>query len=165
MAQVQLSRGLTAIVDDADLHLLTGYSWYAKPIIRETGGFYACATIGGKTTYMHRLLLAARKGEIVDHANGDGLDNRRANIRLCSLSQNNANSERGKGASTGLRGVYLNHNGFRASVGRGKAMWKGPTRKNPIVAAVDYDREAARRFGKFARLNFPCIAKAKGGAA
>ena len=59
MAEVSLSRGLFAHVDDADLDLVSTYSWYANPSDSALGGWYAVTTIDGKTTYMHRLILGA----------------------------------------------------------------------------------------------------------
>lgn len=162
MAFIQLTRGLVAVVDDADAHLLAGRKWTAKPIDRKTGGFYACAWKPGGTIYMHRLLLQAGAGQMIDHVDGDGLNNSRCNLRFCSLSENNANRAAPKPSGTGFRGVYKKGNRFRANVGRGQTIWRGPYRVHAIDAAFDYDREAGRRFGEFARLNFPCASQSGG---
>lgn len=75
MAKIELSRGLFAEVDDADLLELSAYSWHA--VARRDGkGFYAKNTAGKR---MHRLLMGVSDSLVVDHRDGDGLNNRREN--------------------------------------------------------------------------------------
>lgn len=152
---IPLSRGQVAIVDDMDARL-AAHSWSAHPCNRGTGGFYAARSERGTTVYMHRVILGAPKGLLVDHINGDGLDNRRANLRLATHSQNLMN--RTTTSSSGFRGVE--------ATGRIKRPWVAIINEGPVAirigvfetveeAARAYDREAAARFGEFAKLNFP----------
>jgi hypothetical protein len=91
--KIPLTRGKCATVDHEDAERLLPYKWYhfAGSVGRE----YAATSIGGRrnrvTIYMHRFILDAPKGMQVDHRDGDGLNNTRANLRLCTGAQNVAN--------------------------------------------------------------------------
>lgn len=93
--------------DDSDWKKIMNYTWYAQS---ERGTYYAKTSdhSGDKhrTIRMHRLLAGARRGQVVDHADRNGLNNRRSNLRIASLSQNLQN-RRGaqKNSKTGIRGV------------------------------------------------------------
>lgn len=93
MKQIPLTQGLYALVDAADYELLAKYSWHAKP---DRNTVYARTRIpgGGPRMLMHRLLTGAQSGQLVDHINGNGLDNRRANLRLCTAAENIRNKQR-----------------------------------------------------------------------
>ena len=160
MKAIPLSRGLTAFVSDADFPLVAGHTWHAKPVLRARGGFYATRKVGNQTVYMHRIILGATKGQLVDHVDGDGLNNVRSNLRLTNASGNMASRGRLRN-KTGLRGVEKrnrpNSNSFRALASAGDLNWRGPYRQSAIEAAIDYDRKAVELWGEFARPNFPCV--------
>jgi len=78
---ISLSRGVRAIIDDDDFELVSLYRWYASNPRRKRGHYVMCS-INGKTVYLHRFLMGATSGQVVDHVNGDGLDNRRSNLRV-----------------------------------------------------------------------------------
>lgn len=70
---------------------------------------YATTRTNGNRIFMHRLILGAKKGQIVDHINGDRLDNRKRNLRICTTGENLANQSKPYPSSTsGLRGVSFN---------------------------------------------------------
>jgi hypothetical protein len=154
---IPLSQGFHALIDDEDYDLVSSHKWYVKPGPRPHYASYALTSIDGRTIYMHRLLLGFPQGLCVDHANGDGLDNRRSNLRLATASQNAANSQRQDEGK--FRGISRDRRPltrpFRAYVGHGAGRWRGKRRATPEEAARDYDVEARRRYGEFARLNFP----------
>lgn len=160
MKEIPLSRGQVALVSDEDYSLVAGLKWYAKPVCRARGGYYAAGRLDGCIVYMHRYILAAGKGQVVDHVDGDGLNNCRSNIRLCTHSENGANRVR-QLSKHGLRGIGYNAKKpsapFRAQIRTNDGLWFGPRRPTSFQAAIDYDREAVRRWGDFARPNFPCI--------
>ena len=83
--QIPLTKGRFALVDDATYPELVKYKWHL------TSQGYAAATmaINGRRQIitMHRLLVGAQPGQIVDHKNGDRVDNRRANLRLATPSR------------------------------------------------------------------------------
>jgi hypothetical protein len=152
---IPLSRGLSALIDDADYEAVSAVSWAAKPAKSTIPGrFYAFGKVNGKQLYLHRYLMNANKGQFVDHVNGNGLDNRRCNLRFSSISENNANRFVPVPKS-GFRGVVTENGSFRAQVGRPPNFYRGPWRRTALEAAHEYDAEAFRRFGEFARLNFP----------
>lgn len=98
MPRIPLTRGMTAVVDAADYALVSGMKWYAYP---DRNYFYAGSRAkDGSRIRMHRLIMDAKKGEIVDHRDEDGLNNRRKNLRKVTNSHNLHNCRRtAKGCS------------------------------------------------------------------
>lgn len=118
---------------------------------------YPATTIGsgGRAykLYLHRFVLSAKSGTIVDHKNGDHLDNRRANLRLASKGENTIN--RGKLATngSGMKGVSKRGDKYRAFVHKdGKTIYLG-SYETKQKAACAYNQGAKKHFGKFAKLN------------
>lgn len=93
------------LIDDADLPLVSKYTWYLFRR-KERRRHYAYANVNRRgIVLMHRMLMRPRKGRQVDHRNGDGLDNRRSNMRTCTSSQNGMNKGPARKSATGLKGV------------------------------------------------------------
>lgn len=121
--QIQLTRGMVAVIDDEDFDLVRGFRWTAH---NASGVCYAAARIkteGGKykLVLMHRLILDAPEDCVVDHKDSDTLNNRRSNIRLCSHSENMRNSKLRSTSTTGVRNVmierwYKNEFRYRATI-------------------------------------------------
>lgn len=159
--QIPLSRGLFALVDQSDFDLVACHAWNAKPALSGNRKLptvpkhYAQCAVQKKTVYMHRLIIDAPSGTSVDHVNGDGLDNRRSNLRLATGSQQSANSRR-PGNISGFRGLYRTHSmTWRPRiVVNGKSI-SGRAHEKAEDAARGYDELAIRYFGEFAVLNFP----------
>jgi hypothetical protein len=152
--EIRLSQGKVAIVDDADYELVGGHKWSA---LRRRGGryYYAIRGINGRSVAMHRLIMDAPPALFVDHINGDGLDNRRANLRLCTNAQNLWNSKRSSSNKTGFRGVCLDTQNrlYRAYINaNGKRIYLGYYHL-PEDAAIARDRACSELHGEFARLN------------
>jgi hypothetical protein len=100
--------------------------------------------------------MNAPKGLLVDHENGDKLDNRRANLRFATNSENQCNRRKTEKTSSQYKGVCLcpEKTHWYANIKhKGNKIWLGSF-KNEIDAAKAYDRAAIKYFGKFARLNF-----------
>ena len=120
---IKLSRGLKAKVDAQDFDYLSKWKWCATV---KRNVIYAVRNtpkkIGKRTppgiVYMHRAILRLESGNgiIVDHVNGDGLDNRRANLRLSSKRDNAINSKLRSDNTSGHRGVS-----FRRDIGKWRA--------------------------------------------
>src|SRR5690349_18607697 len=98
MKLISLTQNKFAQVDDEDYDFLMQWRWYAIKATKEELNFYAVTTINQgrgkrqKMIQMHRLLMSLTDPKIiVDHKDGDGLNNQRNNLRLCSFSQNSAN--------------------------------------------------------------------------
>lgn len=141
---------LGVIVNAEDYENLSQYKWHiAKGYVSRT-----LFVNGRKTTEkMHRMITNAKKGEYVDHINGDKLDNRRSNLRLCSSRQNSMNRNKIV-ASSGFKGVYKNGKGIYMAciVANYKIIYLG-TFKDPKEAAKAYDKKAIELFGEFAKTN------------
>lgn len=146
-------RGLYALVDPADRELVAPYRWAAEPNASTT---YASTRIKGKTVRMHRLITACPEGLVVDHINHDGLDNRRANLRICTLKENfrNRNPRSAKGAE-GFFGVEQRGRRFRPAVFvDGKRLRLGSFATAEEAARARDAAELAHH-GEFVTLNFP----------
>lgn len=153
--EIPLTRGMVALVDDEDAERVGAVKWYANPDGEPPScRWYAIRDRweGGRRVRerLHRIILDAPAGALVDHVNGDGLDNRRANLRLCSGSQNGANKRCSVGRS-GFRGVYPARARWYASIQHRSL----GTFADPVDAARAYDAAAQAIYGPFARLNFP----------
>jgi hypothetical protein len=151
---IPLTRGKYAIVDKADYATLSQHNWFAVP---HKNTFYAKRNIriyGRKTMrYMHREIL---NGEMIDHINRNGLDNRKFNLRACSNRQNQQNRKPRQGSTSRYKGVNLDtvNNKWKARIClNGKQIHLGRF-DSEIAAARAYDLMAKELFGQFARLNF-----------
>lgn len=156
--QIPLTQNKYALIDAEDFDLVSGWTWSACKYGRT---FYAkCSVrVAGKQTSvkMHRLIMSADEGEAVDHINGDGLDNRRCNLRLASKSQNGQNQANCRTHSSRFKGVSWDKQTGRW---RSKIQCDGMTFHigrfhSEIEAARAYDSAALELFGDYARLNFP----------
>lgn len=103
MAEISLSRGRITFVDDEDADYLKQFNWTTQ------GGGYVVRRvyINGvrKEIYLHREVMNARSGNVVDHINGDVLDNRKSNLRECSQAMNVVNTRITSNNSSGYKGV------------------------------------------------------------
>jgi hypothetical protein len=147
IAVLTLTRGQKALIDAVDLPLVKGRSWFT---LGASGRFYA-ATRGdeGVVLTLHRFLMKPPADKVVDHVNGDGLDNRRCNLRLATTQQNTANSRRNTHAKSGYIGVHAHKSGkffanFTINLG---------TYDNAEDAARAYDAKVTEMFGEFAMTN------------
>lgn len=148
--EIPLLHGRVMLIDDVDLPRFESRPWHAIPA-RST--FYGQA--GDDTSVLaHRLVLDAPKGTIVDHANRNGLDNRRGNLRLCTDSQNHANSPKQKNNTSGYKGVSRARSGrWVANVTVDKVQRYLGTFTDPWGAAEAYNEAALEAWGEFAYLN------------
>jgi hypothetical protein len=158
--EIPLTQGQVAIVDAADYEWLNQWKWCAA-WMPSTKSFYVvrrprkaeCRTESG--LWMHReiLSLTRENKSLVDHVNGNSLDNRRCNLRTATHSQNTMNARAKRGSSTGLKGVSWNKNRkrFEARIRvNGKLLFLGKfVDKHEAHSA--YCKAATEHFGEFAR--------------
>lgn len=158
--RIPLTRGMFAEIDDADWDLVKPFKWHAnraRSIHSER--WYACAClgrpqakqVGRRHLKMHRLLLGWPP-QMVDHRDGNGLNNRRGNLRLATDTQNQANKSSQVTSRSRFKGVSW-HKGDGSWQVRIRDRWIGHF-DDEIEAAHAYDRAAVIEFGEFARLNF-----------
>lgn len=161
-ALVPLSRGLFALVSPDDLDRVSAFRWRASSPDRN-GRSYAQRThhTGPRSqrktsvVLMHRLILEAPTGVLVDHINGDRLDNRRENLRLTDHRGNARNRGLHRNNTSGFKGVIFYGGRWYAQIkvdrrNRGLGGYSAPE-----DAARAYDRAALHHYGEFASLNFP----------
>ena len=158
MKTIPLTKGYFTIVDNDDYLKLAVKRWCSvvdnrnpnkvkvRPFRRE----------GKKGIYLSIEIMDPPKGKQVDHINGNTLDNRKSNLRICTSAENQHNKGKMENNTTGYKGVSfdkrdgfyysrIKNNGKRISLGRFK---------NSINAALIYDEMAVKLHGKFAKLNF-----------
>jgi hypothetical protein len=166
MKEIRLTQDKVALVDDEDLVALSVEKWYA---VQHGRTFYAARNVKHKRgkwrlELLHRRVLARKlnrdleKGEQCDHINGNGLDNRRANLRSVTNAQNGRNCHRrSANPSSQFLGVHLN---------KKSGKWRAKVRidgKQITLGSHDSELEAALAREKFiaehpelnARTNFP----------
>jgi hypothetical protein len=156
---IPLTQGHVAVVDDEDHEWLSQWRWCTKKIVLANGRtkLYAHRRIGASTITMHRLIMGVNSGEIVDHIDGDGLNNRRSNLRKATVAANCWNSNSRRNTSSHYKGVsWHRHVGKWGAAIRlcGRSQHLGYF-TDETEAALAYDRAAKEHFGEFARLNFP----------
>ena len=115
---IPLTKGLFAIVDDEDLEELNKFKWC---VTFNGAKYYACRMPSRKlgkrkVILMHRQLTNAPPGMDVDHINGNPLDNRRENLRVCSHADNQKNTNRRSRNKSGYKGVTPSGKRWRARI-------------------------------------------------
>ena len=147
---IPLTRGLNAIVDATDYDWLMQWNWCSF----FSGSVWYCQRReNGRVIYMHQQITGFRQ---TDHRNGNGLDNRRCNLRKCSFANNAANVRKQANTSSRYKGVswmkkrckwtaYINFEHRRIQLG---------SFTDEVEAAMAYDVAASHYFGEFACLNF-----------
>lgn len=147
-SELLASRGQIILVDEDMLDELSEIKWH---VIK---GGYACNK-NKKMVYIHRYIMGAKKGEVVDHINGDKLDNRKSNLRICNQSLNLANSKIRADNKTGYKGVHRTKrsDSYEATIYyKGKSKYIGRF-KELLDAVKAYDETAVKLFGDYAKIN------------
>ena len=158
MKLIALSQGKFTKVDDEDYEKINQYKWrfsnkqgVATQV--QISGSGKLGTQKRKTLLLHRFILNAPRGLEVDHKNGDKLDNRRSNLRVCSHAENMRNRKVSKATLSGFKGVRSNGSRWQAYIMFNEKfinLGQHDTRKD---AARAYNKAALVYFGEFARLN------------
>lgn len=153
MMTLLLNNGMQVMVSESDYHSVSQHSWYWN-------GRYVRADIKKDDTtakvYLHTFIMCPDKGQVVDHINGNSLDNRRENLRVCTQSQNLANSRKRKNCSSLYKGVSWNKKNRKwvAYINADKSRVPLGYFRSEQEAARAYDAKALEVFGEYAKLNF-----------
>lgn len=161
MAELTLHCGRILRFDEEDTDTVLAHHWHSVCTGKHAIPIYYAQTHLSKTKneYLHRLLMAPPAGLIVDHANHDGLDNRRTNLRVITQASNLARKRTSGACGTSYRGIALDKSGKRwcARIRKdGKRLTLGSF-STPEEAAVAYDIAALEIHGEAAGLNFPLV--------
>ena len=155
--EIPLSQGYVALVDTSDFEFLNQWKWFAS---KDGDQVYAKRSVtmpgqANRTVWMHRQITGCPDGWSVDHANRNGLDNRKVNLRLCTHGQNCVNVIKPRRVAP-YRGIRKTGSGswqVRLRVdGKNKSF---ETFVSPEDAARRYDQLAREIHGPFAVVNFP----------
>lgn len=157
-----LNSKVVALVDDGDYERLAAFEWHINNRDRANGG-YAARTVPGVGTkiLMHHEVLAPIEGMQIDHINGTGLDNRRANLRYATRTE----QMRNRGAYKRRKDCAPRHSEYKGVMWeKGKNKWRVRIKvegrqkhvglfESEVDAARAYNEAARRFFGDFARFN------------
>lgn len=148
IAYIELSTGEYALIDEEDLKRVSKYFW------QQHNWGYPRGIVEGKRQYMHRVVMNAPEGTTIDHINGNTLDNRKCNLRFCTMTQNSINSKLNPRNKSGFRGVWWDEKRqkYEAYLRVDKKK-KHLGRYSTIEAAARaYMIEAVKHYGEFVRL-------------
>lgn len=137
------------IIDDEDFAKISPHKWRKYPSCR-----YVQAYTSGKTVAIHRLIMGVEGGQVVDHINGNRLDNRKANLRICAQAANMKNRKPNTKGKSAYKGVIVLPNGrYRAKIDNDGTRYElgvYPTERDAVVA---YNAAAKVLHGEFAYMN------------
>lgn len=159
MKEIIITQNKTALVDDEDFEYLNQWKWYAQ---KGKHTWYACRDVKTKNTrknfLMHREILKIKSYKEnpiqTDHRDGNGLNNQKNNLRLCSDIENNRNRKSYRGNSR-YKGVQPRGLRWEACIIFNRGYIYLGRFDLEVEAAIAYDQKATELFGEFANLNFP----------
>jgi hypothetical protein len=144
--------GYDVLIDDEDFDKVTKINW---TLLKKDGRIYFRKYLFSKrkTLLLHRLIINAKRGEIIDHINNNSLDNRKCNLRICTQAQNTMNRKKGKNNHSGYKGVgwVKARRKWQARIKiKGKTIFLGHF-VNPKEAHKAYCKASKKYHGKFGR--------------
>src|SRR5258708_4039644 len=149
MKYIKLTQNKFAIVDDKDFEYLNQFRWFYSNKYAKRSIWYPKIK-RQKQIRMHNVICKPINDMFVDHINGNTLDNRRENLRICTQTENNRNRKISKNNQSGLKGVSFFKNRWRAIIKR-RFIGYFNTKEE---AAKAYDNESLKEFGKFSKFNY-----------
>lgn len=141
--------GLVCTIDSDDIEIVRKY------IFSPSKEGYWVGKIDRKNVALHRIVMGANKGDVVDHINGDKGDNRKCNLRKCTVAQNAWNSGKRRSGSSKYKGVYLRGKRWHACIMVNAKTIRLGGFDEELAAAIAYDVAARKYHGEFAKTNLP----------
>jgi hypothetical protein len=133
---IPISKGYVAVIDEADVALTQGRKWLANVAYRPDGTVrtvyaYRRQITNGRlrTVYLHRLIAGTPQGFLTDHIDGDGLNNRRSNLRTVSPEQNSCNQRIGIANTSGRKGVHWH---------KASGLWHSQIKRGGVKHSLGY---------------------------
>lgn len=157
MIKIKLTQGLFASIDDDDLEIVSPHKWCSHRIGRTVYAMTNLKLPSGKKIilHMHRKIMKPPSDLVVDHIDGNGLNNVRSNLRICTRGENAGRQKPQIGTTSRFKGVswYKSRSKWQAYINiKGKKIGLGYFYSEE-VAAVAYNEAAVRLFGDLAVLN------------
>lgn len=158
MKEIKLTQGKVALVDDEDYERLMAMGkWYSSRQSSKIDYSICTILIDGKykTFGMHKVILGIREGFVIDHIDGNGLNNIKSNLRHCTIAENCRNRRSHTGTSSSFKGVSWNKKNLKYIAYicvDYKQIYLGSF-NNEVAAAKAHNRAALIHHGEFARLN------------
>jgi hypothetical protein len=158
MRYIKLKDNYFVMVDDEDYERISQIKWSLHDKTNKSLMIYARSTKKYGSIYMHRFIMNANKDQKIDHINGNGLDNRKENLRFATHQENNFNKKPYENNQCGYKGVRQVNNRSKPYIAtityNALARYIG-SYYTVEEAAKAYDKKATELFGEFAYLNFP----------
>ncbi len=151
---IPLTQGKVAIIDASDYESISKFKWFAR--YSPSGDtWYAVRSVNSSGIYMHRQIMQSPKGILVDHRDGDGLNNQRSNLRLATHRQNSLNRSAQSNSQSRIKGVrfHKSSNKWEARIVVNKSYIYLGLHSTAEQASIAYNAAAILYFGEFARLN------------
>lgn len=142
MKEIIVGDRIVILDDDVSIDILK---------VRKCRNTYYAYCKGG---YLHRVIMGAKKWQVIDHLNNNGLDNRRSNLRFCTVGQNRQKSTKTQGKITTYRGVSRWKKRYQSKIWFNNVCLYLGSYKTPEDAAMAYDKKAIELFGADAYVNF-----------
>jgi len=150
--KIKCTKGLYALVDDEDYTVINRFNWYTHHQGHSKTS-YAFTTILGKKIHMARFIVGSlRSRHVIDHVNRNGMDNRKTNLRICTVKQNSYNKMLTKNRYKGVK--KFSPTCFEAYIRKDRKAIHIGQFKTEVEAAKAYDEKATELFGEFACRNF-----------
>jgi len=150
--------GYKVLIDDEDYEKIIKYNWYITKPNGKTFVYFSRMVSDISKRYnisLHRYIMGAQLYDknIIDHINGNTLDNRKCNLRICTSFGNNCNSRKQKNNKSGYKGVsyYKRNNKYVATIGyKNKTLFLGYY-DNPLDAHAAYCEASKKYHGEYGR--------------
>lgn len=167
MRRIPATKGYAILCDDEDYEHLSAFKWYAHNTAGKGKKSAVPRPARRKPKWqdpkrqvvflVHELLGKAPQGQVIDHINGDPWDNRRVNLRFCTVGQNCHNQRRPRKACGAAKGVYWFHKAWIVKISCEGARYQFGSWDNMVAAELAYDALALHLHGEFACLNHPNV--------